>query len=347
MKALHSLRNEEHKKPLLWHRDLNGMERTELMITVSFRYEDKMKVHMEMKIEEIQGIRDSALITTLTEVWDESVRTSHQFLSEQDLQHIKPYVEMALREVRHLIVIYQDQCPKGFMGILDGKIEMLFLSPDCIGLRWGSYLVDWAICTHGVTMVDVNEQNEQAALFYERKGFRVISRNEYDEQGNPFPILHLKLADTTHMLAVSENKKQFLELLLLGDEQESMIDRYLERGELHILFDLEELKPTGVAVVTEEGEDICELKNLAIAPAFQRKGLGTKVVDYLCRHYRHRFHTMQVGTGDSRQTTSFYRHCGFNYSHTLKNFFTDNYDHPIVEEGKVLKDMLYFSKRLK
>ena len=302
---------------------------------------------MEMKMEDIQGGRDSALITDLTKVWDESVRSSHHFLSEQDILQIKPYVEMALREVKHLVVVYQNRQAKGFMGIQDGKIEMLFLSPDCIGQQLCSYLVDWAICTHGVTKVDVNEQNEQAALFYERKGFRVISRDESDEQGNPFPIVHLKLADMTHMLAVSENKKQFLELLMQGDEQESMIDRYLERGELHVLFDLEELKPAGVAVVTEEGEGICELKNLAIASAFQRKGLGTKMVDYLCRHYRHRFHTMQVGTGDSRQTTSFYCHCGFNYSHTLKNFFMDNYDHPIVEEGKVLKDMLYFSKRLK
>ena len=65
------------------------------------------------------------------------------------------------------------------------------------------------------------------------------------------------------------------------------------------------------------------------------------------RHYRHRFHIMQVGTGDSLQTTSFYLHCGFNYSHTLENFFTDNYDHLILEEGKMLKDMLYFSKWLK
>lgn len=162
----------------------------------------------------------------------------------------------------------------------------------------------------------------------------------------PFPILHTRLKETTHVGVVFENKKRYLDLLLLGDEQESMIDRYLERGELFVLFVTNVLKPVGVAVVTEESEEICELKNLAIAPDFQRKGFGKKMVDYLCERYKHRFQIMQVGTGDSLQTSSFYQRCGFSYSHTLENFFRDNYDHPIIEEGKVLKDMVYFSKRL-
>lgn len=82
-----------------------------------------------------------------------------------------------------------------------------------VGLRRDSYLGNWAICTHGVTKVDVNKQT---ALFYECKGRRTISRDEYNEQENPFPILHLKLADTTHMLAVWENKKQFLDAAVAG-----------------------------------------------------------------------------------------------------------------------------------
>lgn len=232
------------------------------------------------------------------------------------------------------------------MGIESDKIEMLFLSPDCIGQRWGSRLIDLAVCVYGVTRVDVNEQNELAARFYRHKGFRVIARDELDEQGNPFPILHLGLSEDTYILRMTVNKKQYLDLLLLGDEQESMIDRYLGRGELFVLFFLEELKPIGVAVVTDENRGVCELKNLAIDPDFQRKGFGMKFVSYLCRYYKHQFHSMQVGTGDSIQTTSFYQRCGFSYSHTIENFFTDNYDHPIFEEGKLLKDMIYFSKLL-
>ena len=144
---------------------------------------------------------------------------------------------------------------------------------------------------------------------------------------------------------VSTNKKQFLSLLLLADEQESMIDRYLDRGDLFVMY-VDEATWIAVAVVTEEEEGVYELKNLAVDPAYQRKGIGRQMVDFLCRHYQQTGHTMLVGTGDSRQTVSFYQSCGFTYSHTLPGFFTENYDHPIVEDGKVLTDMIYFRKDL-
>lgn len=145
----------------------------------------------QMKIQEIQGNRDSGLLDALTEVWNESVRTSHYFLSEPDIEQLKPYVGMALREVEHLVVVYCGQQAKGFMGIQGDKIEMLFLSPECIGQGWGSILIDRAIGSYGATKVDVNEQNDQATRFYLHKGFRIMSRDALDEQGNPFPILHL------------------------------------------------------------------------------------------------------------------------------------------------------------
>ena len=128
---------------------------------------------------------------------------------------------------------------------------------------------------------------------------------------------------------VTTNKKQFLSLLLLADEQESMIDRYLDRGDLFVMY-VDEESWIAVAVVTNEEEGVYELKNLA--------------VDFLCLHYQQIGHTMLVGTGDSRQTISFYQSCGFTYSHTLPGFFTENYDHPIIEDGKVLTDMIYLRK---
>ena len=145
---------------------------------------------------------------------------------------------------------------------------------------------------------------------------------------------------------ITQHKKRFLSLLLLADEQESMIDRYLERGDLFVMRDTME-NLISVAVVTDEGDGVHELKNLAVAPDYQRQGIGGMMLDFLCRHYRESCHTLIVGTGDSRQTTSFYRKYGFAYSHTVPNFFTDNYDHPIIEEGKLLKDMIYFKKELK
>ena len=143
---------------------------------------------------------------------------------------------------------------------------------------------------------------------------------------------------------IANDKKHYLPLLLLADEQESMIDRYLERGDLFVMFDGQ--NSIAVAVVTDEGNGVYELKNLAVSPACQRKGYGRQMIEFLCRHYADACHTMLVGTGESRQTVSFYENCGFTYSHTVPDFFTRNYNHPIIEDGKVLKDMIYFQRKL-
>lgn len=85
---------------------------------------------------------------------------------------------------------------------------------------------------------------------------------------------------------ITSNKKQFLDLLLLADEQESMIDKYLERGEMFALYD-DGLK--AISVVTCEGEGIYEIKNIAVCPSSQRKGYGKRLVDYLFGYYQGRF----------------------------------------------------------
>ncbi|MEG0439067.1 MAG: GNAT family N-acetyltransferase [Solibacillus sp.] len=142
---------------------------------------------------------------------------------------------------------------------------------------------------------------------------------------------------------IIENKKQFLELLLLADEQESMIDRYLDRGEM---FVLEEDGVKAVCVVTDEGDGHLEIKNLATDPLHQRKGYGRKMIQAMFTHYQHKGHTMLVGTGDSPLTIPFYESCGFVISHQIENFFIENYDYPIFEDGKQLKDMIVLKKNL-
>ena len=138
---------------------------------------------------------------------------------------------------------------------------------------------------------------------------------------------------------IFSNKKQYLDLLLLADEQESMLDRYLDRGDMFVLTDNNEVKVS--CVITEEDKGIYEIKNIAVYPQFQHQGYGRKLIFFLLEHYKDRCHTMLVGTGDSPATLSFYKKCGFVYSHRIPNFFTDNYDHPIFEEGQQLKDMIY------
>lgn len=140
---------------------------------------------------------------------------------------------------------------------------------------------------------------------------------------------------------IHKNKKRFLPLLLLADEQENMIDRYLERGTMYVLED------GGVkaeCVVTDEGGGILELKNLAVEPESQRKGYGKALIDFLVCKYKGRYSVLQVGTGDSPLTIPFYEKCGFVRSHKIENFFTDNYDHPIYECGVQLTDMIYLQK---
>lgn len=142
---------------------------------------------------------------------------------------------------------------------------------------------------------------------------------------------------------LTENKKRYLHLLLLADEQESMIDRYLERGEMFVLED-EGVK--AVCVVTDEGNGICELKNIAVAPGSRRQGYGKKLIGYLANRYSETHTRMLVGTGDVPGSIGFYTGCGFDYSHRIENFFADNYDHAMVEDGVLLKDMVYLKKQL-
>lgn len=137
------------------------------------------------------------------------------------------------------------------------------------------------------------------------------------------------------------NKKRYIELLLLADEQENMIDKYLERGDMFALFE-EDLK--AICVVTKEGDGTFEIKNIATEPKYQGKGYGKKLIEYVVEFYEDECDTLLVGTGDSDLTIPFYKRCGFEESHRIKNFFTDNYDQPIYECGKQLVDMVYLKR---
>lgn len=130
---------------------------------------------------------------------------------------------------------------------------------------------------------------------------------------------------------IRENKKQYLSLLLLGDEQEDMIDRYLEKGTLYVLDDG---GVKTVCVVTDEGDGILEIKNIATAPDSQGKGYGKAMIDFIVRTHRGQYAFLQAGTGDSPLTVPFYERCGFSRSHVIPHFFTEHYDPPSGKEEK-------------
>ena len=142
---------------------------------------------------------------------------------------------------------------------------------------------------------------------------------------------------------VNDNKKQFISLLLLADEQENMVERYLENGTMYVLED-NEVKAE--CVVTDEGNGILEIKNIAVVPKYQGKGYGKMLLDFIACKYAGSYSVLQVGTGDSPLTIPFYEKCGFVRSHIVPRFFTDNYDHPIYESGIQLVDMVYLQKHL-
>ncbi len=161
--------------------------------------------------------------------------------------------------------------------------------------------------------------------------------------GIPLRPLHREGEEKMEIREITDGKKRYLSLLLLADEQEDMIDCYLEKGTMYVLDD------GGVkseCVVTDEGEGILEIKNLATEPVFQGMGYGKALIDFIAGKYRDRYCILQVGTGDSPLTVPFYERCGFARSHRVRNFFIDHYDHPIYEGGVRLVDMVYLRREL-
>lgn len=144
-----------------------------------------------MKIIEVTE-RTPLLIQQLLEIWERSVRATHLFLSDCEIEKIKDYVPQALNEIPHLIVL-EAEYPIAFMGIDGQKLEMLFISSEARGKGFGKRLVQYGIKTYSINELAVNEQNPLAKGFYEHMGFQVYKRTENDEQGNPYPLLYMKL----------------------------------------------------------------------------------------------------------------------------------------------------------
>lgn len=146
-----------------------------------------------MRITEVKN-RTPALINCLLEVWENSVRATHLFLSDSEIRNIKEYVPQALGEVAHLLIA-EDEAgrPVAFMGVEKGSLEMLFTAPEERGKGLGKNLIRYGIENYGVERLTVNEQNPQARGFYEHMGFRVYKRTDFDEQGNPYPLLYMSL----------------------------------------------------------------------------------------------------------------------------------------------------------
>ena len=128
----------------------------------------------------------------VVEVWEASVRATHHFLREEDIEYFKPLILNTYLDVVKLKCIRKNKKIVGFIGVADQNLEMLFIHPDYRGKGIGKTLLDYSIDKLKVTKVDVNEQNEQAIGFYKHYGFEVIKRSELDSSGKPYPTLHME-----------------------------------------------------------------------------------------------------------------------------------------------------------
>lgn len=146
-----------------------------------------------MQLTEVKE-RTENVINQLLEVWEDSVKSTHNFLSKEEIEKIKEYVPQALKGIAHLIIIENENHQSvAFMGIQENKLEMLFIKNSERGKGLGKKLLNYGIENYGVNELTVNEDNPQAKGFYEHMGFKVYQRNELDDQGNPYPVLYMRL----------------------------------------------------------------------------------------------------------------------------------------------------------
>lgn len=147
-----------------------------------------------MKIIEVKE-RTPILVQELLKVWEKSVRATHLFLSDSEINSIKGYVPQALNGVANLVIAENENgIPIAFMGVENGILEMLFVAPEERGKGVGKNLIRYGMKAYGIEKLTVNEQNPQAKGFYEYMGFKVYKRSENDEQGNPYPLLYMSLS---------------------------------------------------------------------------------------------------------------------------------------------------------
>ena len=143
---------------------------------------------------------------------------------------------------------------------------------------------------------------------------------------------------------ITKNKTAYIDILLIGDEDEKMINRYIEQSIIFSLYENNVLTSV-CAVITIDNETI-EIKNLATYPQYQNRAYASALINFVCNKYKRNYKYLILGTGENNKTLEFYKKRGFQETHRLKNFFIDNYEHPIFEEGKQLIDMIYLKKIL-
>lgn len=186
-------------------------------------------------------------------------------------------------------------------------------------------------------LITIDAANKASERVAEKCGFTHF--DDYDNDGTPSRAFRLMLSSLT-IREVDNEKRKFMDLLLIGDESEDMVMKYLDRGSLYICST--DNKDVAVIVSVDNNDGSVEIKNLAVETAYRRRGIGRKMLEYVEKLNPDK--KIILGTGETPSTLRFYRSCGYHYTNRIPNFFIDNYPDRIIEEGVVLTDMVYLSK---
>lgn len=151
------------------------------------------------------------------------------------------------------------------------------------------------------------------------------------------------MKNNINIFEVLDNKLNYMDLLLIGDEDINMIMKYIEKSNLYILK-LEEV--IGLIALCEYDEDTIEIKNLDIKKEYQNLGYGKILIDFVEKTFKNKFKYIILGTGDSPLTIPFYTKLGFKRYEIIENYFLENYNHEIIENGVLLKDLIILKKKI-
>lgn len=157
-----------------------------------------------MSIQILELDQRDTYLQLIVQLWEANVKVTHTFLTKEEIQNIKQYVPQAVEHEPHLCIALSEKGELlGFIGVADQRLEMLFIQVNARGQGIGKQLLRYAIKNFDVKELTVNEQNPQAIGFYEHLGFVTYKRTELDEEGQPYPLLYMKLAPN------HENERHF------------------------------------------------------------------------------------------------------------------------------------------
>ncbi len=191
----------------------------------------------------------------------------------------------------------------------------------------------WELPVAAARLREWISEKEKQALLNIVKMYNGCQNIEKGKGKHLMEMVKIKDSDTT----------KYMDLLLIADEQVSMIEKYLYQGDMFALCE-DDVK--AICVVTKEKKGVYEIKNIVTVPKYQGKGYGQRLMASIVEYYKQYGDEIYVGTGDCPMILHFYEKCGFKKSHIVKNFFIDNYDHPMYEDGQQLIDMVYLKRSL-